>query len=164
MRLLKTLKWVVTILISFAAIGLLISYVVYQQLITELPDINVLRNVQYTQPLNVYSQDGLLIEQFGEKIRTPTTIAEIPKALINAFIAAEDGNFYSHFGVDFKGLARAVVQLLLTGKKKQGGSTITMQVARNFLLSNQKTYTRKLKEIILSFQIEQAFTLSLIHI
>jgi len=158
MRLIKIIKWAGTILISCAVISLLIGYFAYQQLITELPDINVLRNVQYTQPLNIYSQDGLLIEQFGEKIRTPTTIAETPKILTNAFIAAEDGSFYSHYGVDFKGLSRAIVQLILTGKKKQGGSTITMQVARNFLLSNKKTYTRKIKEIILSFQIEQEFT------
>ncbi|NOQ80930.1 MAG: peptidase, partial [Methylophaga sp.] len=158
MRLIKIIKWAGTILISCAIISLLIGYFAYQQLITELPDINVLRNVQYTQPLNIYSQDGLLIEQFGEKIRTPTTIAETPKTLTNAFIAAEDGSFYSHYGVDFKGLSRAIVQLILTGKKKQGGSTITMQVARNFLLSNKKTYTRKIKEIILSFQIEQEFT------
>jgi penicillin-binding protein 1A len=158
MRLIKIIKWAGTILISCALISLLIGYFAYQQLITELPDINVLRNVQYTQPLNIYSQDGLLIEQFGEKIRTPTTIAETPKTLTNAFIAAEDGSFYSHYGVDFKGLSRAIVQLILTGKKKQGGSTITMQVARNFLLSNKKTYIRKIKEIILSFQIEQEFT------
>jgi len=158
MHLIKIIKWIATTLIAFASLGLLIGYFTYQQLITELPDIKVLRNVQYTQPLNVYSQDGLLIEQFGEKIRTPTTIDKIPKTLINAFISAEDGSFYTHYGVDFIGLTRAAIQLILTGKKKQGGSTITMQVARNFLLSNQKTYTRKLKEIILSFQIEQEFT------
>ncbi|MCF7970098.1 MAG: penicillin-binding protein 1A [Methylococcaceae bacterium] len=158
MHLIKIIKWAVITLLSFTALGLLIGYFIYQQLITELPDINVLRNVQYTQPLNIYSQDGLLIEQFGEKMRTPITIDKIPKALINAFIAAEDASFYTHYGIDFTGLSRAAIQLILTGKKKQGGSTITMQVARNFLLSNQKTYTRKLKEIILSLQIEQEFT------
>lgn len=158
MRLIKIIKWTGAILISCVAIGILISYLVYQRLITDLPEINVLRNVQYTQPLSIYSQDGLLIEQFGEKIRTPTKITKIPTALVNAFIAAEDGSFYSHSGVDFKGLSRAIVQLILTGKKKQGGSTITMQVARNFLLNNKKTYTRKLKEIILAFQIEQEFS------
>ncbi|RLA25418.1 MAG: peptidase [Gammaproteobacteria bacterium] len=153
----RILKWFLTILLTFSALGLVIGYFVYQQLSSELPDIKVLRNIQYSQPLNVYSQDGLLIEQFGEKIRTPISISDTPKQLINAFISAEDGNFYSHYGIDFKGLARAVLQLVLTGKKKQGGSTITMQVARNFLLSNKKTYTRKLKEIILSIQIEQEF-------
>lgn len=154
----KILKWTLSIFLTFSILGLFISFLVYQHLSSELPDIKVLRNIQYSQPLSVYSQDGLLIEQFGEKIRTPISISNTPKQLINAFVSAEDANFYSHYGVDFKGLARAVIQLVLTGKKKQGGSTITMQVARNFLLSNEKTYTRKLKEIILSFQIEQEYT------
>ena len=158
MRLLRILKWTFSIFLTLSILGIVIGYFAYQDLKSELPDIKVLRNIQYSQPLSIYSQDGLLIEQFGEKIRTPISISETPKQLINAFIASEDANFYSHYGVDFKGLARAVIQLALTGKKKQGGSTITMQVARNFLLSNEKTYTRKLKEIILSFQIEQEYT------
>ena len=154
----RIIKWFLTILLTFSALGLIVGYFVYQQLSSELPDIKVLRNVQYKQPLNIYSQDDLLIEQFGEKIRSPISISDTPRQLIYAFISAEDGNFFSHHGIDFKGLARAVIQLALTGKKKQGGSTITMQVARNFLLSNKKTYTRKLKEIILSIQIEQEFS------
>ena len=154
----RIIKWLLTILLTFSILGLIISYFVYQQLSSELPDIEVLRDIQYKQPLNVYSQDGLLIEQFGEKIRIPINISDTPKQLVNAFIAAEDGDFFSHIGIDFKGLARAAIQLALTGKKKQGGSTITMQVARNFLLNNQKTYTRKIKEIILAIQIEQEFS------
>ena len=154
----RILKHLLTIFLTLSIAGLITAYFVYQQLSSELPDIEVLRDVQYKQPLNVYSQDGLLIEQFGEKIRIPVSIAETPQQLINAFISAEDGQFFSHIGIDFKGLARAAIQLVLTGKKKQGGSTITMQVARNFLLSNKKTYTRKLKEIILSIQIEQEFS------
>jgi len=157
-RLMKIIKWIFNILLTFSILGIFIGYFVYQRLASDLPDIKVLRNIQYSQPLSIYSQDGLLIEQFGEKIRTPISISETPKQLINAFISAEDANFYSHYGVDFRGLTRAVIQLALTGKKKQGGSTITMQVARNFLLSNEKTYTRKFKEIILSFQIEQEYT------
>ena len=154
----RIIKWLLTILLTFSTLGLIICYFAYQQLSSELPDIKVLRNIQYNQPLNIYSQDGLLIEQFGEKIRIPISISDTPEQLVNAFISAEDGNFFFHIGIDFKGLARAAIQLALTGKKKQGGSTITMQVARNFLLSNKKTYTRKLKEIILSIQIEQEFS------
>ncbi len=154
----RIIKWLLTLLLTFSALGIITSYFIYQQLGSELPDVSVLRDVQYKQPLSIYSQDGLLIEQFGEKIRSPISISDTPQQLTNAFIAAEDGNFYSHFGVDIKGLGRAIIQLALTGKKKQGGSTITMQVARNFLLSNEKTYTRKLKEIILSLQIEQEFS------
>ncbi|MBT3813168.1 MAG: penicillin-binding protein 1A [Gammaproteobacteria bacterium] len=154
----RIIKWLSAILVTFSMLGLIIGYFAYQQLSSELPDIKVLRDIQYHQPLNIYSRDGLLIEQFGEKIRIPISISDAPEQLVNAFISAEDGNFFSHIGIDFKGLARAVIQLALTGKKKQGGSTITMQVARNFLLSNKKTYTRKLKEIILSLQIEQEFS------
>ncbi|MCK5355790.1 MAG: penicillin-binding protein 1A [Methyloprofundus sp.] len=158
MLLIRIIKWIFSLFLIFSILGIFIGYFTYRHFSSDLPDIKILRNIQYTQPLSIYSQDGLLIEQFGEKIRTPINITNTPKQLINAFVSAEDANFYSHYGVDFKGLARAVIQLALTGKKKQGGSTITMQVARNFLLSNEKTYTRKLKEIILSFQIEQEYT------
>ena len=154
----RIIKWIFTLFLTLSILSSIAAYFTYQHFSAELPDIKILRNIQYSQPLSIYSQDGLLIEQYGEKIRTPVTIDDIPRQLINAFVSAEDANFYSHFGVDFKGLARAVIQLALTGKKKQGGSTITMQVARNFLLSNEKTYTRKLKEIILSFQIEQEYS------
>ena len=154
----KILKWSLITLLGLAIIGLITCYIAYQQLSDELPDTQILRNVSYNQPLNIYSSDKLLIEQFGEKIRTPIAIEKTPKQLIAAFISSEDANFFTHSGVDYKGLARAVIQLVLTGKKKQGGSTITMQVARNFLLSREKTYTRKIKEIILSFKIEAEFS------
>lgn len=124
----------------------------------ELPDISQLQHVQYQIPLDVYSQDGLLIAEFGEKRRIPLPIEKIPELQINAFLAAEDDRFYQHCGVDIKGLMRAGTTLLTTGKKRQGGSTITMQVARNFLLSNEKTYLRKLKEIMLALKIEKRYS------
>jgi len=158
MNLMRIIKWIFSLLLTATLIGLFTCAFAYYQLIDELPDIQVLRNVQYQQPLSVYSRDGLLIEQFGDKKRTPIDIKDTPRQLIYAFTSSEDANFFTHSGVDYKGLARAVIQLLLTGKKRQGGSTITMQVARNFLLTNKKTYTRKIKEIILSFQIEAQFT------
>ncbi|MGZ4982283.1 MAG: transglycosylase domain-containing protein, partial [Methylobacter sp.] len=133
------------------------GYFLYNKLSADLPDVKTLHNVQYQTPLSIYSKDNLLIAQFGEKKRTPVNIEEVPQQLINAFIAAEDDNFYQHPGVDFKGLIRAGLQLALTGKKKQGGSTITMQVTRNFLLSSEKTYTRKLKEIMLALKIEHEY-------
>jgi len=154
----RIIKWTLSLLFSLIILGSIAGTVAYQQFLNELPDINRLRNVKYQQPLSIYSQDNLLIEQFGEKIRTPIKVEKIPVPLINAFTASEDADFYTHSGVDYKGLTRAVIQLILTGKKKQGGSTITMQVARNFLLSNKKTYTRKIKEIMLAFQIEDEFT------
>jgi len=134
------------------------SYVIYDKLQSELPDITILKDVEYQIPLSIYSADNLLLAQFGEKKRSPININEAPQQLINAFLSAEDGNFYSHPGVDIKGLLRAATQLLLTGKKKSGGSTITMQVTRNFLLSREKTYKRKIKEIILALRIEQQYS------
>ena len=153
----KILKWFamlcVPLILGTAASG----YLLYDKLSADLPDVKTLHNVQYQIPLSIYSKDNLLIAQFGEKKRTPIDIKEVPRQLINAFIAAEDDSFYEHPGVDFKGLLRAGLQLVLTGKKKQGGSTITMQVTRNFLLSNEKTYTRKLKEIMLALKIEHEY-------
>lgn len=124
----------------------------------DLPDIQQLHNIKYQIPLSIYSSDELLLAQFGEKKRKPINIDDVPQQLINAFLSAEDDRFYSHPGVDYQGLIRAAIQLLLTGKKKQGGSTITMQVTRNFLLTREKTYIRKIKEIILSLQIEQEYS------
>ena len=140
------------------AAGAVTSYLIIKPILDNLPDVHTLQNVQYQIPLKVYSHDKSLIARFGEKKRTPINIDDAPPQLINAFLAAEDDRFYEHPGVDYHGLLRATQQLLLTGKKSQGGSTITMQVTRNFLLSSEKTFTRKLKEIILALKIEQAFT------
>ena len=124
-------------------------------IISNLPDIDMLRDVRMQVPLRVYSQEGSLIAEFGEKRRAPVLIDEVPEQLIQAFIAAEDDRFFVHPGVDWQGLVRAVISLIRTGEKKQGGSTITMQVARNFFLSREKSYMRKLNEIFLSFKIER---------
>ena len=124
-------------------------------IISNLPDIDMLRDVRMQVPLRVYSQEGSLIAEFGEKRRSPVLIDEVPEQLIQAFIAAEDDRFFVHPGVDWQGLVRAAISLIRTGEKKQGGSTITMQVARNFFLSREKSYMRKLNEIFLSFKIER---------
>ncbi|WP_438970727.1 penicillin-binding protein 1A [Methylophaga sp.] len=96
--------------------------------------------------------------EFGNKRRIPVEYQEIPNSLIEAFLAAEDDRFYQHPGVDYQGIIRAAYSLLTTGSKTQGGSTITMQVARNFFLSNEKTYLRKLNEIILALEMEQVLS------
>ena len=127
----------------------------YYYLEPDLPDIDNLREVRLQVPLKVVGRDGELIAEFGEKRRIPLAYDEFPRRMVQAFLSAEDANFYSHPGVDYRGLLRAGVQLALTGKKKQGGSTITMQVARNFYLTRQKTYTRKLSEIFLALRIEK---------
>ncbi|MBK8817205.1 MAG: penicillin-binding protein 1A [Methylococcaceae bacterium] len=136
----------------------IVCYLGYNRLASDLPDIKTLHNVRYEVPLSIYSKDNQLIAQFGGNKRIPVKIEEVPKQLINAFLAAEDDSFFEHPGVDYKGLLRAGIQLLITGKKKQGGSTITMQVTRNFLLTSEKTFTRKLKEIILALKIEQEYS------
>ena len=125
---------------------------------SNLPEIDMLRDVRMQVPLRVYSQDGSLLGEFGEKRRVPVLIDEVPEQLIQAFIAAEDDRFYAHPGVDWQGLLRAAISLVRTGEKRQGGSTITMQVARNFFLSREKTYMRKLNEIFLAIKIERELT------
>lgn len=152
------LKWLGVLTLLLAASFLSAGYLFIAELSKELPDVSTLENVQYQTPLSIYSQDGLLIGQFGEKRRIPIKINDVPQLQIKAFLAAEDDRFYLHPGVDIKGLLRAANQLFTTGKKSQGGSTITMQVARNFLLSKEKTYLRKLKEILLALQIEQRYS------
>ncbi|MFW2371543.1 MAG: penicillin-binding protein 1A [Gammaproteobacteria bacterium] len=120
----------------------------------DLPSIDGLSDVQLQVPLRVYSKEGALIAEYGEKRRSPKDISEIPVALRQAFLAAEDDRFYEHPGVDYQGILRAVVHLLKTGRRGQGGSTITMQLARNFYLSREKTFTRKFNEIFLALKIE----------
>ncbi len=128
---------------------------IYFALLPELPSIESLRDMRLQVPLRVYARDGGLLAEFGEKRREPLAVADAPPTLLNAFIAAEDDRFRDHPGVDYQGLVRAAITLLTTGRKEQGGSTITMQVARNFFLTPEKTYTRKLKEILLALQIER---------
>ncbi|HCA90063.1 MAG: peptidase [Legionellaceae bacterium] len=128
---------------------------VYVYLIQDLPDVEALNNVQLQVPLRIFTQDGKLIEEYGEKKRIPVTFAEIPKPLIHALLATEDQRFFEHSGVDLLGLGRATLKMLKTGTKSQGGSTITMQVARNFFLSRQKTFLRKFKEILLAIKIDR---------
>lgn len=150
----RLLIWGFTLLIA----GLLFIAVVFLFLSPKLPSAESLRTVQLQIPLRILSEEGLLMAEFGEKRRIPVTYEEIPKKLIQAFLAAEDDRFFQHPGVDYQGLIRAAYSLALTGEKAQGGSTITMQVARNFFLSNEKTYLRKINEIILSLEIENTLS------
>ncbi|MGD8593275.1 MAG: transglycosylase domain-containing protein, partial [Gammaproteobacteria bacterium] len=147
------------VLLTLGAGGLLTSAIValgiYLIIVPKLPSIESLKDVQFQVPLRIFSRDDKLIAEFGEKKRTPMDIEETPQMLINAVLAAEDDRFFEHPGVDYKGIFRAVFYLLKTGEKGQGGSTITMQVARNFFLSREKTYLRKLNEILLALKIER---------
>jgi penicillin-binding protein 1A len=129
----------------------------YFSMRSELPNINSLKDMQWQTPMQIFSADYKLINQFGEKKRIPLTLNEFPQQLINAILASEDDRFYLHFGVDPIGMGRAVIGKLM-GKNKGGASTITMQVARNFFLTREVTYTRKIREIFLSFHIESLLT------
>lgn len=124
----------------------------------DLPDVTELKDVQLQTPMLVYTHDGVLISQFGEKRRIPLAIEQIPQQMKDAFLAVEDARFYEHPGIDFIGVTRAFVSLVVTGEKRQGASTITMQVARNFYLTRDKTYRRKIREILLAWRIEQLLT------
>lgn len=152
---LKFLGW--SFLLSCSgAIFIIASFYLY--LTPTLPDTEQLKSIQFQTPLRIYSQDKKRIAEFGEKRRTPINIDQIPSKFINAFIAAEDDGFFEHFGIDPKALIRAASQLIATGRIQSGGSTITMQVAKNFFLSREKTFIRKFNEIFLSLQIEQNLT------
>ncbi len=119
-----------------------------------LPSVSTLKDVELQVPLKVFSRDEKLIAVYGEKRRQPLQIKDYPQPVIQAFLAAEDDRFYQHPGVDYQGLIRAAIEVLRTGQKRQGGSTITMQLARNFFLGNERTYVRKFREIFLALQIE----------
>ena len=151
-----TLLLMLGIVLTF--IGGIAGYALYIHLEAKLPDVESLRNVKYQVPLRIYTADHLLMAEYGKERRVPLLYEHIPQTMIDAILSSEDDRFFEHPGVDYHGILRAIAELALTGKKKQGGSTITMQVARNFFLSNEKTYTRKLNEILLAFKIEASYS------
>src|SRR5687768_12251539 len=123
-----------------------------------LPSLEVLTDYQPKIPLRVYTAEGALIGEFGEERRSLISVREVPEQLKQAILAAEDERFYQHTGVDYAGVARAAYANLTQGGRRQGASTITMQVARNFFLTTEKTLTRKLYEALLAFKIEHSLT------
>ncbi len=149
------LRFVFNLLLIVLIICIISVAIIAWYVVPGLPDIDTLKDVKMQVPLRVYSSQGALISEFGEKRRAPVAIDQVPDKLIKAFIAAEDDRFYSHPGVDWQAMIRAVYSLIKTRTKKQGASTITMQVARNFFLSREKTYARKLNEVFLALKIER---------
>ena len=138
---------------ALATGGLLLAFV-FALTYANLPPIDTLTDYQPRIPLRVWTADGILIGEFGEERRDYVPIAAVPKRLQQAILAAEDDAFYRHHGVDYSGLARAMVANFASGRRGQGGSTITMQVARNFYLSSERSYLRKLYEMALAYKIE----------
>ena len=135
-------------------VGVLVGIYVFG-LLDDLPDIQRANEIELNVPLRIFTSDGLLVGEYGNERRIPVLIQDAPPILLDAIISAEDDNFYSHSGVDYKAILRAVLSNVKSGGRGQGASTITMQVARNFFLSNEKTYERKLKEVLVAFKLEK---------
>jgi penicillin-binding protein 1A len=154
-NLLRTSRVFAWFILTGLSVAVIIASSFYLYLRPNLPDVDQLLDVKLQTPLRVYSKDNRLIAEFGEKRRAPVTIEQIPKIQLQAFMAAEDSRFYDHFGVDIKGLTRAAIELISTGEIQSGGSTITMQVAKNYFLSRDRTFIRKFNEILLALQIER---------
>ncbi|MBY0379258.1 MAG: transglycosylase domain-containing protein, partial [Burkholderiales bacterium] len=145
-------------LIALGIIGAGFGAVAVMTIYPKLPSMDELHNYHPKLPLQVFSEDKVLLGQFGDEKRIFITFDQTPKMLINAILAAEDARFYQHGGIDIRGILRAVIGDVTTGKLQSGASTITMQVARNFFLSSQKTFSRKFYEMLLSYKIEQSLT------
>ncbi|EKF76114.1 penicillin-binding protein [Alcanivorax hongdengensis A-11-3] len=143
------------LILAGAGGGLAVLAACYLYLAPQLPPAGQIREVEYQIPLRIYTQDMKLVAEYGEKRRQPVSYDELPKPFISAVLAAEDEHFFSHHGVDFKGLVRAAVELVRYREIRSGGSTITMQVARNFFLSRDQRFLRKFNEIVLAIQIER---------
>src|SRR5712675_832214 len=155
------LRWFAFPVLALAGVGVLslaLAGFVILLAYPNLPSIEALTEYQPKIPLRVYSAEGVLIGEFGEERRAVVAIAEVPPQLKAAILAAEDERFYQHAGIDYIGVMRAAYANLVAGGRRQGASTITMQVARNFFLSSEKTLTRKLYEALLAFKIEHSLT------
>lgn len=150
----KIFRYLITPFITLIILGVVVVAAIYFYYTPQIPSVDELKNTQLQLPLRVYSNDNQLIAEYGQYRRRPVKYQDIPENLRNAFIAIEDARFYQHKGVDYRGIARAVVSALKSGRVKQGASTITMQVARNFYLSNERTLDRKLREALLAMKIE----------
>ncbi|MEH6389585.1 penicillin-binding protein 1A [Pseudomonas profundi] len=155
MRFIKIVFWSLLALVTAPLLGIT-GMALY--LSPALPDVETLRDVQLQTPLRIYSTDHKLIAEFGEMRRFPISFDQIPQNFILAMLAAEDDNFLNHHGVDPAGLLRAAGELARTGEIQTGGSTITMQVAKNYFLSSERVFSRKLNEIFLALQIERSLS------
>ena len=155
----RLIRWALLGALGLAVLGLIAAGTLYYMVSSRLPDVETLRHVELQEPMYVYARDGRLMAIYGETRRYPVRIAEVPERVKQAFIAVEDNRFYQHHGVDYKGVARAVWLLATTNDKRvPGGSTITQQVARQFFLSSQYSYTRKFAEMLLAMKMERVLS------
>lgn len=154
----KFVKYLLILAVCCILLGAGSIFGLYKFIEPQLPDVATLKDVRLQIPMQVYTADGELIAQYGEKRRIPVTLQQIPPVMVKAFIATEDSRFYEHHGVDPVGIFRAASVALFSGHASQGASTITQQLARNFFLSPERTLTRKIKEVFLAIRIEQLLT------
>ena len=154
----RLLGWFFGLSAAALLCGVFLCVFVFSLIYRQLPPIDTLTDYRPKVPLRVWSADGKLIGEFGEERRDFVHLKDIPEHVKFAILAAEDDGFYEHHGVEITGILRAAVMNVLLGRRAQGGSTITQQVARNFFLTTDRTYTRKLYEIAMSFKIEQELT------
>ncbi|MFC3093749.1 penicillin-binding protein 1A [Alteromonas sediminis] len=155
MRYLKRIFWISVIA---GILGLVALLGLYFSMRPNLPSVEVLKDVRLQTPMRIYTKDGKLISQYGVQRRIPVTLDQVPEKLKQAIIATEDSRFYDHFGIDPIGVVRAAINLIVTGEKQQGASTLTMQLARGFFLTREKAFVRKIKEAFIALHIEQVLT------
>ncbi len=151
----KFLKSLLILIFIGAIVGSAALIGIYFYIKPDLPSVTVLKDVRLQTPMRIYTQDGKLISQYGVKRRIPVKLEDVPQQMIDAVLATEDSRFYQHAGIDPIGIGRAALNLLITGEKQQGASTLTMQLARGFFLTREKTYIRKIKEIFIAWHMEQ---------
>jgi len=157
-KLLKFIWFMTKLGLFFLVLGVVMIYALYKHYESELPSVESIKEYRLQVPLRVYTADQKLISVFGTKRRIPVAIEDIPEQVKQAYIAAEDASFYSHPGFDIKGIMRAVWQIVTTGEKQGGGSTITQQLTRNVFLTLDQTWARKIKELFLAVKLERTIS------
>ncbi|MDT0628562.1 PBP1A family penicillin-binding protein [Alteromonas sp. W364] len=151
----KLIKRLILLTIICAFLGVISIIGMYFYLKPELPSVEVLREVKLQTPMRIFTADGKLISQYGVKRRIPVSLDDVPETLVQALIATEDSRFYDHIGVDPIGVVRAFINLVVTGERGQGASTLTMQMARGFFLTREKKFSRKIRELFIALHMEQ---------
>jgi penicillin-binding protein 1A len=157
----KSSSFLFKIIGFFVSVGLILAgllFVVCLAIYPKLPSMNDLRNYRPKLPLQIYTEDNVLMGQFGDEKRIYLSMNNTPKMLVNAILSAEDTRFYEHGGIDIRGIIRAAILDVMTHRLQSGASTITMQVVRNFFLTSKKTFSRKFYEVLLAYKIEQELT------
>ena len=159
------LKFFVNLILAIVALAIVLVlafpigfYGMAMYITPSLPSLDELKQAKLAMPLQIYTSDNQLIGQYGNTMSLPVAYEDVPKDLVNAFLAAEDASFFQHSGISVKGIGRAVAEAVSDDEGQTGGSTITMQVAKNYFLSPERTLNRKLVELFLARKIEEKLT------